>query len=259
MNLVQPIVSWVLPTNQNNQLLHRAIASCLNQTEQRFELLIIVNGIKSDVISKELVEHYINEKRIRVINTQVHLINFSLSLGLHLSKSDFIARMDADDVSHPERLSKQLSFMYKNTDIGIVGTFYNLINSAGSIVKEIRLPQSDFEIRKSLIFRNPICHPSVLFRKNLIMSAGGYLGGKHAEDYDLWVRLARNKSMRFANLPEYLLSYNSDFSGDSRRSKEAYVNMASCQSREFLLTGNFRWLFAAALSSVKSVICKKTL
>jgi glycosyltransferase involved in cell wall biosynthesis len=246
-----PKVSWLLCANRDDFLLHRAIESCLSQTFENFELLIVVNGIEHSQISSALSQAYRHDDRVVVIPTRVHLLNFSLSLGLHLARAPFVARMDADDVSAPERLSTQLSYMERNEDIVVLGTSYNLIDSSNRIHGSVDLPETDFAIRRELYYRNPICHPTVMFRRDIIQSEGGYLGGRNAEDYDLWLRLASNKKYRFANLPLPLLSYNVSTDGEARRSRVAYANLAALQVRQFLITWEPRYLSGSFLNSAK--------
>lgn len=217
-----------------------------------FELLLIVNGPDVDRLVPLLAQAYECDRRVRVVGTSIHLLNFSLSLGLHLARSPFVARMDADDVSHPERLAMQLAFMQAHKDVAVLGSAYFLIDPQGEVITNVEVPETDSEIRKSLRFSNPICHPSVMVRRDIVLKAGAYLGGRNAEDYDLWVRLAMDRRWRFANLPEPLLSYNVSPDGAARRSRQAYANVAGAQLRQFLVTRDILWLISAIVSSGKS-------
>ena len=248
---VRPQVSWLLCTNRYDDLLHRAIRSCLEQSMQDFELLLMVNGPDVERLFMLLSRDYINENRVHVVSTPVCLLNFSLSFGLHLAKAPFVARMDGDDVSHPERLECQLAYMEANPSVAVLGSFYNLVDENGLFHGRVDLPVSDQDIRKSLQFRNPICHPSVMLRREVILSVGGYLGGRNAEDYDLWLRLAMTRKWKFANLHQPLLSYNVAPPGLARRSREAYANVASAQLRQFLVTRNTLWLIGAVVTVLK--------
>jgi len=137
-----------------------------------FELLLVVNGADVDRLVPSLTQAYAWDARVRVIGTPIHLLNFSLSLGLHLSRSPFVARMDADDVTHPERLEKQLAFMQLHDDVAVLGTAYYLIDSQCQVKGKVDVPNTDQKIRKALRFRNPICHPSVMFRRDVLLRAG---------------------------------------------------------------------------------------
>jgi len=246
-----PIVSWLICTNRENELLHRAMKSCLSQTMTDFELLLIVNGPDVNRLVPILTDSFANDERVKVVGTPIHLLNFSLSLGLHLARSPFIARMDADDVSDPKRLAMQLAYMQANDDVAVLGSSYLLIDDDGHVHGKFDVPETDLAIRKCLRFGNPICHPSVMLRRDAILAEGAYLGGKNAEDYDLWLRLAMGQRWCFANLPAPLLSYNVSPDGQARRSRAVYANVAGAQLRQFLVTRDIRWLMGATVSAGK--------
>lgn len=249
-----PSVTWLLCTNREDALLYRAVESCLSQSLNDFELLLVVNGPDANKLVTVLDQFYASDERVMVIGTSVHMLNFSLSLGLHFARAPFVARMDADDVSHPERLATQLAYMQANDDVAVLGSSYLLIDNNGRVHGKVDVPTTDLAIRKALRFANPICHPSVMLRREAILSEGGYLGGRNAEDYDLWLRLATGSRWRFANLPAPLLSYNVAPDGPARRSRVAYANVASAQFRQFIITRDFRWLIGASLSAGKSFL-----
>lgn len=249
-----PLATWLLCTNREDRLLHRAIRSCLQQSIENHELLIVANGCEAGKLEHTIARMYSDDSRVRVVSTNVRYLNFSLSLGLHLARSQLIARMDADDVSHPERLDKQIRFMESNQGVVVLGSAYNLIDENENIHGVVDVPMYNEDIRKALRFRNPICHPSVMLRRDAVLRVGGYLGGINSEDYDLWIRLAENNSNHFFNLAEPLLSYNVSTDGAARRSRGAYASSASAQLRQFLVARDPRWFIGSALSSVKALL-----
>ena len=93
-----------------------------------------------------------------------------------------------------------------------------------------------------------------MLRREVILAQGGYLGGQNAEDFDLWLRICLDDDLHFANLPEYLLSYNMDPGGAARRSRRAYANVAAAQCRNLLVTRDVRWLLGALLTTAKSLL-----
>ena len=252
-----PIVSWLLCTNKCDHLLERAIESCLRQTFTEFELIIIVNGASVESITNKLKNRYAGEHSIRIFSTPIHLLNFSLSFGLHLARGKYIARMDSDDVSDPARLEQQVSFMNLNPKVIILGSAYKLIDESGNYHGLVTPPMSNSEIRNKLFYKNPLCHPSVMMRTKVVQELGGYLGGKYAEDFDLWLRVCLESNYEFANLDQFLLSYNVSQSGDARKSRVAYANTASAQLRNFLISGNYKWALGAILSFIKSILLAK--
>lgn len=255
MTTAKPIVTWLLCTNKSDALLFRAIDSCFSQSIANFNFLIVVNGADHAAISANILARY-SDPRLKVITTSIKFLNFSLNLGIHYINTEFIARMDADDVADFYRLEKQVSYLRKNHLVSLVGSYYHTINDRGEVVALKELPCSDHEIRSALYFGNPICHPSIMFRRELVAKNGGYLGGLHSEDYDLWVRLSRDKEFIFANIPEPLTSYCVT-GGDARGSPKAYISNAASQFHAFLSTGRIKWLLASWVSIGKLIFLSK--
>jgi glycosyltransferase involved in cell wall biosynthesis len=241
-------------TNREDELLHRAIASCLNQTLQDLELVLVANGEHAATIERALQARYGHDDRIRLFSTEIRYLNFSLSLGLQHTRAEFVARMDADDESMPDRLEIQYDFMQHNPDVTVLCAAYELVAPDGTVVGGVVPPRSDRQIRSQLRYRNAICHPTVMFRASSVKQAGGYLGGLHAEDYDLWSRLHAIGSYRFGSIDRCVLRYSAQPSGAARRSRAAYASMASAQIRGFLESGDPRWLAGSALSVAKMLI-----
>lgn len=246
-------VSWVLCTNRDDALLRRAIDSCLCQTYEDFELVLVVNGEECREIASELTRIYASDPRVKVHHTAVRLLNYSLSWGVHMASGEFIARMDSDDISDPMRLERQVSFMRAHPDVAVLGSAYQLIDDESNSLGMVKEPADDISIRRSLYYRNPICHPSAMLRRNVIAQLGGYLGGQNAEDYDLWLRVCMLPDWKFANIDDCLLSYRYA-PGEARRSRRAYANLAGAQLRNFLLTRNPMWLLGAFLSVARAFL-----
>lgn len=247
------LVTILLCTDRDDPLLARAIDSCLVQTHRHFELLVVANGPSPNELFHSLSERYQAEPKIRIVNTLIRDLNFSLDLGIHFALGEYLARMDSDDIMTPDRIEVQLKFMSTHPYVAVVGSFYELVDRDVNVLERVQLPISDEQIRGCLFYRNSLCHPTVMFRTDRIRRAGGYRGGKNSEDYDLWTRLCMDPSVKFHNIPQYLLKYNSDPSGAARRSRSAYANVVAAQVRNFLLTWDIRWLFGALTTVPKLV------
>ena len=115
-------------------------------------------------------------------------------------------------------------------------------------------PTSNDQIRRAFLRGNPLCHPSVMFRRKAVLDVGGYLGGLYAEDYDLWVRLSVAPENQFASLDEVCLGYRSVGVGVARRSRFAYATMAAAQLRSFINGQGLVWAVAALFTIVKAFV-----
>jgi len=249
-----PLVSWLLCTNRADRLLWRAMDSCLCQTLTDFELLLVANGAEAEFVASQVRARYGEDNRVRVLTSDVHLLNFNLSLGVREARGRYLARMDADDVSVPGRLAAQVTFMEQHPEVVVLGSAYELIDANDRVLGRVDLPCSDAHIRRRMFSGNPFCHPSVMMRRAAIAAAGAYIGGRNAEDYDLWCRLATTPGHRFANLADPLLRYNVDPTGPARLSREAYANVIACQVRTFLVTARWSWLLGALLTVGKLLL-----
>ena len=252
---ITPLVSWILCTHVGGPLLYKAISSCLEQTFSDFELILVINGSDSNTIKEEVVSWGISSDiRLRIYETEVRHLPFSLSLGLHHARGKYIARMDGDDIAYPHRLQMQVEFMINNPDISVLGTAFEVIDLLGNPISVVRNPLTDAGIRQAMIFKNPICHPTVMLKRDVVGTAGGYLGGYHSEDYDLWIRLSQYPEIKFANLNKVCLGYRSVGVGTARKSRDAYAAMAGSQLRSFLISGKIKWIIATLISFTKMTL-----
>lgn len=181
------------------QFLAEAIASILSQTLADFEFLIIDDG--STDASVEVIGSFA-DPRIRLICNERNMgLAFSLNKGLAMARSKYIARMDADDVSRPQRLETQVAFMYANPEVGVCGSWLETFGAESK--KTWRPPADDARIRCEHIFHSDLYHPTVMLRKDLFDRNNLAYNGPWVEDYDLWVRASQY--MRLANIPQTLL------------------------------------------------------
>src|SRR5262249_14700826 len=125
--------------------------------------------------------------------------------GWKIARGTYIARMDADDISLPRRLEKQVAYLDRNRDVGIVGTWIQDIGGSGEAGPVWPLPTSPGTIPWFLMFGNCMAHPSVMMRRDVVAKLGYRTEAIHVEDYDLWMRAST--VTRLANIPEVLLKY----------------------------------------------------
>lgn len=245
-----PKISWLVCAHHSNLQLKAALQSCLDQTFTDFELIVVANGVNANKVVASVHEWYGSDSRVKIFSTPICHLTFSLSLGIHFAKGEFIARMDADDIAYSVRLEKQYQFFINHPDSTVLGSAYDLIDENGLVQETIFPPTGDEQIRKALIYKNPICHPAVMIRKQALVEVGGYLGGLQAEDYDLWLRLSANPNNRFANLKDVCIGYRIA-GGEARGSRLSYSSQGSSQFRYFLMGYGSKWLLASAITFIK--------
>ncbi|MFA5173388.1 MAG: glycosyltransferase [Candidatus Paceibacterota bacterium] len=231
-----PKISVLMSVYDGAKYLEESIKSIQNQTFSDFEF-IIVNDASTDN-SLEIIKNF-SDPRIIILNNPKNLgLTKSLNIGLKQASGEYIARLDADDLSFPERLEKQLSFMEKNEDFALVGSSAVLINEEGKIVGKKNKPIEFFEIKFHSLLKNPFLHPSLFFKKEILAKVGNYNENfSFAQDYELTSRLI-NLGYKVSNLSEPLIKYrleNNSITGNKETRKiqlvkalEVSFNNCSC-------------------------------
>jgi glycosyltransferase involved in cell wall biosynthesis len=199
-----PKVTVLMSVYNGERFLQQAIDSILNQTYQDFEFLIIDDG--SNDRSREIIQSH-KDQRIRLIYNEENIgLTPSLNKGLELARGEYIARMDADDVSFPQRLEKQVEFLEHNPEVILLGAWAEVVDENGKIIKVWRYPTKDCVIRWRLLFGNCLVHSSVIYRKDKVLDAGGYNSSiTYAQDYELWTKLSTIAQIR--QLPQVLIRH----------------------------------------------------
>jgi len=200
-----PTVSVVMSVFNGQAFLPEAIDSILGQTFSDFEFIVINDG-STDWTAEILAGYAQRDARMRVVHQENKGRTESLNIGMGLAKGEYIARMDADDVALPNRLKEQLDFMDRHPEVGLLGGAVELISREGNVLRTVRAPLEDSEIKSLMLQYNPMCHPAVLLRKEVALAAGGYRRAfSESEDYDLWLRMSERS--RLANLGDVVLLY----------------------------------------------------
>lgn len=191
-----------MPVYNGGSYLAAAIESMLGQSYADFELLII-DDASTDCSAA--VAMSFADQRIRLLANPANLgLIATLNVGLAAARGDYVARMDQDDISMPSRLERQVEFLDRSPDIGVLGTGFRLIDSAGAAGTVVLLPANPALIQWSIALFSPLAHPTVMMRRELVLSLGGYRAeAVHCEDYDLWWRASQ--ATKLANLQEVLL------------------------------------------------------
>lgn len=196
-----PRASVILPVYNNAAFVLEAIHSILAQTYTDFELIVIDDGSTDG--STFLISQISDPRVIKIFHNTNRGLIASLNEGLKKANGEYIVRMDSDDISTPDRLAVQIAFMDQNPLIDVCGAAFTSSNG-GSIKVN---PASHDEIKTWLLFHCCICHPAIIMRNSMIRRLGIQYDSNypHAEDYELWNRLAFQVQM--ANLPINVLYY----------------------------------------------------
>ena len=197
-----PKISVVLPINNSAKYLTRAIDSIVEQTFGDWELLA-VNEAGSQDGSAEIVKMYSRrDGRIRLVQNEQRLgLAESLNRGIRESTGEYIARMDADDISHRDRFAKQYAYMQAHPEVGVCGTYQR--HFGGKKEWTHRPPESPEDMKAALLFHCNICHSTVMLRRSVFVANGLYYDGRYkAEDFELWSRALGVTA--FATIPEVL-------------------------------------------------------
>jgi len=203
--ILMPKVTVLMSVFNGERYLREAMESILSQTFEDFEFLIINDG--STDRSREILLSYADSRIHLVDNEQNRGLTWSLNRGLRLATGQFVARQDADDISQPDRLSRQVEFLEKNTEVALLGSWYEKMDAEGNLIGKRKLPGDNIAIRWSLLFYCPFVHSAVMFRKQAVLERVGFYNEAlaYSSDYDLWYRIA--SCMQVANLDEYLVKY----------------------------------------------------
>ena len=195
-----PKISVVMPVYKGDEYLSEAVDSILNQTFSDFEFIIICDNPTNE--TKDILEKYQqSDSRIHVYYQERQGLVKSLNMGLEFARGKYIARMDADDISLPERLQIQYDFLETKPNIGLCGTWIENFGQKSGIHQ---LPITNEDIKSKIFFGYAIAHPSVMIRKEIIDGAGGYNSHfNYIEDYELWTRICDITEVY--NIPKILL------------------------------------------------------
>lgn len=211
--------------NDKLKFLKESVQSILNQTFSQFDYYIAFDGpVASDIDNyiTSIVDSRIRLFRLLKNEGLANTLNYLLKIILINPDYKLIARMDADDISLPERFAKQFTFLSENPDIACVGCWYQEIDESGKHLTDRKLPIDHDSLKKRYYTRTPFAHSSVIYRRQLIEKSGFYPTDTILmEDNVLWGR-ALKEGLRLANIPEYLLKFRIDRDFYKRRSGFRY-------------------------------------
>ncbi len=203
-NIVKPLVSVIMPAYNAEAYITASIESVLNQTFTDFELIVVDDGSVDDT-AKKVVAYA--DGRVHLIQQSNAGVAAARNKAVEKSQGRYIAFLDSDDLSLPERLEKQRAFLDAHPEIGLVGTAAEIWENNSATGRFYRHPSSPPELAFSMLFENFLVNSSVMLRRDVIQTVGPFteLESRRHEDYELWSRIGRRYPM--ANLPEVLVIY----------------------------------------------------
>ncbi|MCB5297637.1 glycosyltransferase [Yersinia intermedia] len=252
-----PLVSVILPVYNSEKFLTEALLSIIEQLYSNIEIIIINDGSTDN--SLEIIKYFQKrDHRIKIISRENRGLVSSLNEGISNAEGDFIARMDADDISAPDRIYKQLNYILANPSIDILGSNIEYINDSSEKIGESKYPLSNLQIRKTLPFWCCLAHPTILAKKSVFVAHEQYKSKYRSEDYELWLRLRRNKKIQFGNMRESLLKYRLHGSQmtDVKNLKLIVKSNLSLKMRELVLTRDIVFLLGMLRDIISLVYSK---
>lgn len=245
-----PLVSVLLPVRNAALVVPRAIESIQAQTWTDWELVVVDDG-STDGTGERLRALAQADARLRIFSRPAGGIVEALNAGLAEASGEFVARMDADDESHPDRLGEQVAFLRaaENRAIGLASCLVafggDRTTSAGYAlhvdwINSLVTPEA---IALNRFVEAPLAHPSVMFRREVIARHGGYRAGDFPEDYELWLRWM-DAGVRMAKVPRVLLTWH-DSAGRLSRTDMRYEPKAFFRMKAEWIA---RWLAAERVS-----------
>jgi len=220
-----PLVSVIIPLYNGKQYIYEAVNSMLNQTYQNIEIIIIDDGSTDE--GGTVVNNIDSPKIIYIMNEKNIGVSASRNKGLDLAKGTYIALMDADDISMPTRIEKQVSFLENNTEYGVVSGHYEQFKKRrfSTKIRIEKLPIDPDIIHANILFSSVLCTPATMIRGDVLKNNNLKFDTslQMAEDFDLWKKLSF--VTKIMNLDEVLLRY--------RRHGNNSVNKISVLYRDY--------------------------
>lgn len=230
----EPIaVSVLLPVRNGAGTIMHAVQSMLQQDLSSLELIVVDDGSNDE--TSTLLEA-VADPRLRLLRQKPQGIVAALNHGLSVVRAPYIARMDADDWSPPERLRLQATYLDAHPEVALVSSLVKHLGSPdqegyAQHVSRINRLLTHEQMAQARFEDAPVAHPSVMLRTAVLQEAGGYQAGDLPEDYELWLRLL-DQGYRFAKLPETLLHWADHPTRlsrtDSRCRQEAFYKIKAC-------------------------------
>ncbi len=235
MNIIQyPLVSVIMAVyNEKPSVVEASTNSILQQSYKNIELLIMDDSTDAETIA--CINRIGMDTHVKVLRSKTRMgLSGARNIGLKNSNGKYIAIMDADDISLPNRIEHQVNYLEQHPECFVLGGQMNIINETGKIISERHYPLKGIKLKVFAAFRNPIAHPTVMFRK--VLYEKGFLYDENlemSEDLDLWLKIM-NSNYEIRNMNEIIVNYRvgNDFA-ERRTNKKQKVYMAEVRKNNW--------------------------
>ncbi|MDP3998105.1 MAG: glycosyltransferase [bacterium] len=237
----KPSVSVIIPVYNGSAFVDEAIQSILDQTYKKLELVIVNDGSTDETLAILKRFKDLHPRKIKVISYVQNLgESAAANIGFAASRGEFIARMDADDISYPDRISKQVTFMTANPGVVVVGSQADVISEKGEIIGKKTFPQYHPSIYRDYGFYHPMMHPSCMFRCKLLPYKNRLWENSHEPNDDYYTLFGLLRFGKFANLPESLIAYRLHGNNKSLQNARKKVFSAMRVRKDAILNFGYR-------------------
>lgn len=203
----QPLVSVLLPAYNAEKFILEAVLSMTSQTYSNLEIIVINDG-STDGTEEKI--NKIKDNRIKLIRNEVNLgLIGTLNKGISLCNGKYIARMDADDISAPDRIELQVQRMEENSHFGICGTWFETYRGT-ELVGASKYSSSNDDIQIHQLYQIHLCHGTSIFRKEVLDNFKFDKDYSHAEDFELWSRIKKQYKMTNIQAPLYRVNIHGE-------------------------------------------------
>lgn len=244
MNMLSPSFSVLMSVyaKDNPYWLAEALDSVLTNTACPAEVVVVQDGPVPQAISRVLAEYIGKYPQIKLVPLPQNMgLGMALQKGLEACSCEWVARMDADDISLPDRFEKQLARLAQEPELAVLGGAIEEVDAESlQPVALRRVPCGDAECKKFLKTRSPFNHVTVMFKKSAVWQAGGYQPFHLMEDYYLWVRCAA-QGLVFGNLADILVRVRVNPSMYGRRGGWQYFKSNKALSAQLRRLGLIGW------------------
>jgi len=216
----ESLVSIIMATYNQGIYIKKAVESASSQTYKNKEIIVVDDGSTDN--TKKVLLPFIKDKKIKYIYQENSGSALARNKAIDNAQGEYIAILDADDIwIDRDKLKKQIEFLEKNNEYILVGGGMIIVDINGREIKKCLPPETDAEIRKSILIRNPFVHSAVVFKREIWQLTNGYIGRKKVstDEWSLWLELG--KLGKFYNFPEYFIYYLKNPQGTSKK-KQVY-------------------------------------